>query len=91
MSTENVLGIIITILLSLNGVTLTLFVSSIRELKKVIQDLALSIKGSQKDIEFLNKSVELHDKILERHADEIEQIKINAERNKGGRPNERNS
>lgn len=80
MNSEFVLGIIISVLLSLNGIMLTFFVANIRELKKVIQELALAIKGSQKDIEYLNKSVELHEKILERHSEEIEEIKINAGR-----------
>ena len=80
MSNENVLGIIISVLLSLNGITLTFFVANVRDLKKAIQELSLSIKGSQKDIEFLNKSVELHEKILEKHNEEIEEIKLMAER-----------
>lgn len=80
MNSEFVLGIIISVLLSLNGIMLTFFVANIRELKKVIQELALAIKGSQKDIEYLNKSVELHEKILERHSEEIEEIKINVGR-----------
>ncbi len=79
MFNENVLGIIITVLLSLNGLTLTLFVSGIKDLKKVIQELALAIKGSQKDIEFLNKAIELHDKILDKHREDIEQLKIKSE------------
>jgi chromosome segregation ATPase len=83
MNNSNVLGIIISVLLSINGITLTLFVTNIRELKKVIQDLSLAIRSSQKDIEYLNKSVEMHEKILERHSEEIEDIKLNAERNKG--------
>jgi len=83
MNNVNVLGIIISVLLSINGITLTLFVTNIRELKKVIQDLSLVIRSSQKDIEFLNKSVEMHEKILDRHSEEIEDIKLKAERNKG--------
>ncbi|HBS88093.1 MAG: hypothetical protein A2W91_05540 [Bacteroidetes bacterium GWF2_38_335] len=83
MSSEYVMGIIISVLLSANGITLTLFVSNIKELKKVIQELSLSIKGSQKDIEYLNKSIDLHDKILEKHSEEIEEIKLSAERQKG--------
>lgn len=83
MNNVNVLGIIISVLLSLNGITLTLFVTNIRELKKVIQDLSLVIRSSQKDIEFLNKSVAMHDKALERHSEEIEDLKLKAERNKG--------
>ncbi|PLX10622.1 MAG: hypothetical protein C0594_04695 [Marinilabiliales bacterium] len=81
MDNSYVLSIIISVLLSLNGITLTFFVANVRELKKVIQELSLSIKGSQKDIEYLRRSVELHEKMLERHNDEIEEIKITAERN----------
>jgi len=83
MNNDTVFGIIISVLLSVNGITLTFFVANVRELKKVIQELALAIKGSQKDIEYLSKSVQLHAKILERHSVEIEEIRINAERNKG--------
>jgi len=83
MANDSIFGIIISVLLSINGITLTLFVTNIKELKKVIQELSLTIKGSQKDIEYLNKSVELHEKLLEKHSEEIEEIKINAERNKG--------
>lgn len=85
MNSETVLGIIITVLLSFNGITLTFFVANVRELKRVIHELALTIKGSQKDIEYLNKSVELHEKILEKHSEEIEEIKIRAERIKAER------
>lgn len=83
MENENLFGIIITVLLSLNGVTLTLFVTNVKELKKVIQDLALTIRSNQKDIEYLNRSIEIHEKILEKHSEEIEAIKIKAEQNKG--------
>jgi hypothetical protein len=76
MNNEMILGIIISVLLSLNGITLGLFVSNIRELKKVIQELSLSIKGSQKDIEFLNKTIDIHEKMLERHSEEITELKI---------------
>lgn len=85
MNSDTVFGVIVSVLLSINGITLTFFVSNVRELKKVIQDLALAIKGSQKDIEYLSKSIHLHSKILERHTEEIEEIKIRAERNKGGK------
>ena len=83
MENENLFGIIITVLLSLNGVTLTLFVTNVKELKKVIQDLALTIRSNQKDIEYLSRSIEIHEKILEKHSEEIEEIKIKAEQNKG--------
>ncbi|MBN2776515.1 MAG: hypothetical protein EOM05_08525 [Clostridia bacterium] len=84
MNSDKIFGIIISVLLSLNGVTLSFFVANVRELKKIIQDLALSIKGSQKDIEYLSKSIELHEKILEKHSGEIDELKIKAERTKGG-------
>jgi len=84
MANETIFGIIISVLLSINGITLTFFVANVRELKKIIQELALAIRGSQKDIEFLNKSVQLHAKILEKHTEEIEEIKIKAERHKSG-------
>ena len=61
MSSEYVLGIIISVLLSLNGITLTPFIANIKDLKKVIQELSLAIKGSQKDIEFLNKTIDIHE------------------------------
>jgi len=83
MENENLFGIIITVLLSLNGVTLTLFVTNVKELKKVIQDLALTIRSNQKDIEYLSRSIEIHEKILEKHSEEIEAIKLKAEQNKG--------
>jgi len=76
MNNETILGIIISVLLSINGITLGIFVSNIRELKKVIQDLSLSIKGSQKDIEFLNKTVDIHEKLLEKHSEEINELKV---------------
>ncbi len=83
MENENLFGIIITVLLSLNGVTLTLFVTNVKELKKVIQDLALTIRSNQNNIEYLSRSIEIHEKILEKHSEEIEAIKIKAEQNKG--------
>ncbi len=76
MNNETILGIIISVLLSINGITLGIFVSNIRDLKKVIQELSLSIKGSQKDIEFLNKTVDIHEKILEKHSEEINELKV---------------
>ncbi len=76
MESTTILTIIISVILSINGITLGIFVSNVRELKQVIQELALSIKGSQKDIEFLNKTVEIHEKILEKHSDEINELKI---------------
>ena len=75
MSSEYVLGIIISVLLSLNGITLTLFIANIKDLKKVIQELSLAIKGSQKDIEFLNKTIDIHEKMLEKHSEEIINLK----------------
>ena len=76
MENTTILTIIISVILSINGITLGIFVSNVRELKKVIQDLALTLKGSQKDIEFLNKTVEIHEKVLEKHTNEIEDLKI---------------
>ncbi len=75
MNSQYVLGIIISVLLSVNGITLTLFIANIRDLKKVIQELSLAIKGSQKDIEFLNKTIEIHEKMLEKHSEEIVNLK----------------
>ena len=63
MENTTILTIIISVILSINGITLGIFVSNVRELKKVIQELALAMKGSQKDIEFLNKTVEIHEKV----------------------------
>ncbi|HNQ68823.1 MAG TPA: hypothetical protein PKN32_10620 [Bacteroidales bacterium] len=85
MNDDRIFGIIISVLLSLNGVTLTFFVANVRELKKIIQDLALAIKGSQKDIEYLSKSLQLHEKVLEKHSEEIDELKIKAEQIKGGK------
>lgn len=76
MNNETVFGIIISVLLSINGITLGIFVTNIRELKKVIQELSLSIKGSQKDIEFLNKTLDIHEKVLEKHSYEITELKL---------------
>jgi len=75
MENTTILAIIISIILSINGITLGIFVSSVRELKKVIQDLALAMKGSQKDIEFLNKTVEIHEKVLEKQGNDIAELK----------------
>jgi DNA-binding NtrC family response regulator len=77
MENTTILTIIISVILSINGITLGIFVSNVRELKKVIQELAISIKGSQKDIEFLNKTVEIHEKALEKHDQEIDKLKLN--------------
>jgi len=77
MDSQFVFSIIISLLLSLNGVTLTLFVTNVKELKKVIQELSLTIKGSQKDIEFINQTMSNHSKTLEKHSKEIENLKIN--------------
>ena len=66
MENTTILTIIISVILSINGITLGIFVSNVRELKQVIQELALTLKGSQKDIEFLNKTVEIHEKVLEK-------------------------
>ena len=76
MENTTILTIIISVILSINGITLGIFVSNVRELKKVIQELALTMKGSQKDIEYLNKAVELHEKVLEKQANEIEELKF---------------
>jgi len=76
MENTTILTIIISVILSLNGITLGIFVSNVRELKQVIQELALSIKGSQKDIEFLTKTVEMHEKILEKQSIEIDDLKF---------------
>ena len=76
MENTTILTIIISVILSINGITLGIFVSNVRELKKVIQELALAMKGSQKDIEYLNKTVELHEKVLEKQANEIEDLKF---------------
>lgn len=76
MYDQYILSIIISVLLSVNGFVLTLFVSNVKELKKAIQELAIAIKGSQKDIEYLEKSVEIHEKVLEKHSEDIEEIKF---------------
>ena len=76
MENTTILTIIISVILSINGITLGIFVSNVRELKKIIQDLALAMKGSQKDIEFLNKTVEIHEKALEKQAGEIAELKM---------------
>ena len=76
MENTTILTIIISVILSINGITLGIFVSNVRELKRVIQELALAMKGSQKDIEFLNKTVEIHEKVLEKQAGEIAELKM---------------
>ena len=40
MENTTILTIIISVILSINGITLGIFVSNVRELKRVIQDLA---------------------------------------------------
>ena len=84
MNDQYILSIIISVLLSVNGFVLTLFVSNVKELKKAIQELAIAIKGNQKDIEFLEKSVSVHEKILEKHSEDIEEIKFEIVTNKKG-------
>ena len=76
MDAQYVFGIIISILLSVNGITLKFFISSIKELKKVIQDLALAVRSSQKDIEYIHKELELHSKVLDKHDEEIDELKL---------------
>lgn len=76
MESTTILTIIISVILSINGITLGIFVSNVRELKQVIQELALTLKGSQKDIEFLNRTVEIHEKVLEKHSEEIAELKM---------------
>jgi len=76
MENTTILTIIISVILSINGITLGIFVSNVRELKRVIQDLALAMKGSQKDIEFLNRTVEIHEKVLEKQGNEIADLKL---------------
>ena len=84
MNDQYILSIIISVLLSVNGFVLTLFVSNVKELKKAIQELAIAIKGNQKDIEFLERSVNIHEKILEKHSEDIEEIKFEIVTNKKG-------
>ena len=84
MNDQYILSIIISVLLSVNGFVLTLFVSNVKELKKAIQELAIAIKGNQKDIEFLEKAVSVHEKILEKHSEDIEEIKFEIVTNKKG-------
>ena len=76
MENTTILTIIISVILSINGITLGIFVSNVRELKQVIQELALTLKGSQKDIEFLNKTVEIHEKVLEKQGNKIAELKM---------------
>jgi len=75
MENTTILTIIISVILSINGITLGIFVSNVRELKRVIQELALSLKGNQKDIEFLNKTIEIHEKVLEKQGNDIAELK----------------
>lgn len=76
MENTKILTIIISVILSINGITLGIFVSNVRELKRVIHELSLTLKGSQKDIEFLNKTVDLHEKALEKQGNEIDILKL---------------
>ena len=76
MENTTILTIIISVILSINGISLGIFVSNVRDLKKAIQELSLTLKGSQKDIEFLNKTVELHEKALEKQSNEIDLLKL---------------
>ena len=76
MENTTILTIIISVILSINGITLGVFVSNVRELKQVIQELALTLKGNQKDIEFLNKTVEIHEKVIEKQGNEIAKLKM---------------
>lgn len=76
MENTTILTIIISVILSINGISLGIFVSNVRELKRVIQELSLTLRGSQKDIEFLNKTVDLHEKALEKQGNEIDLLKL---------------
>ncbi len=76
MDAQYVFGIIISILLSVNVISLKYFISSIKELKKVIQDLALAVRSSQKDIEYIHKELALHAKVLDKHDEEIDELKL---------------
>ncbi|HBS85690.1 MAG TPA: hypothetical protein DEA97_21550 [Bacteroidales bacterium] len=75
MDAEYIFGTIISALLSVNGFFLRSFVSSVKELKKVIQDLAIAVRLSQRDIEYINKELDSHSRTLEKHDNEIDQIK----------------
>jgi len=77
MSPEYVFGIVISILLSGNGIMFRFFISSVKELKKVIQDLALAVRSSQKDIEFIHRELDMHNKLIAKHEKEIDRIKEN--------------
>jgi short subunit dehydrogenase-like uncharacterized protein len=77
MDAEYIFGIIISILLSANGFTLKVFITSVKDLKKVIQDLALAVRSSQKDIEYIHKELELHAKVLDKHDEDIVELKHN--------------
>lgn len=76
MDADYVFGIIVSVLLSINGFSLKVFISSIKDLKKVIQELALAVRSSQKDIEYINRELEAHGRTLEKHDNEIDQLKI---------------
>ncbi len=76
MNAEYVFGIIISILLSANGIMLKFFVASIKDLKKVIQELALAVRSSQKDIEFIHRELDMHTKSLSDHDKEIDKLKL---------------
>ena len=75
MDGEYIMGMVISVMLSINGFTLKMFISSVKDLKKVIQDMALTVKSSQKDIEFIHKELELHSKQLDKHDEEIDELK----------------
>ncbi len=75
MSAEYVFGIVISILLSANGIMFRFFISSVKELKKVIQDLALAVRSSQKDIEFIHRELDMHNKLISKHEKEIDRLK----------------
>jgi hypothetical protein len=75
MSAEYVFGIVISILLSANGIMFRFFISSVKELKTVIQELALAVRSSQKDIEFIHRELDMHNKSIEKHEKEIDRLK----------------
>ncbi len=75
MSPEYVFGIVISILLSGNGIMFRFFISSVKELKTVIQELALAVRSSQKDIEFIHRELDMHNKLIEKHEQEIDRLK----------------
>ncbi|MDD2636395.1 MAG: hypothetical protein PHW82_12965 [Bacteroidales bacterium] len=75
MSPEYVFGIVISILLSGNGIMFRFFISSVKDLKIVIQELALAVRSSQKDIEFIHRELDIHNKQIEKHEMEIDRLK----------------